>query len=146
VRSLNPDLSVAEVVRLVKQTARRRTAWEPELGWGIVDAGAALETARRMDRTAPTSRVRAISRTGRHVTVRWSGRDLAPAGLLPSGIARYELWRSVDGGRARRVAVTARTLRRIRAAAGHRHEFFTVAVDAAGNREPFPRGPDLALR
>ncbi len=147
VRSLNPDLSVPEVIRLIKQTARRRAAeWEPELGWGIVDAGAALEAARRIDRRPPTSRVRAISREGRHVVVSWSGRDAAASRLLASGVARYELWRSIDGGRARRVAVTARTTRRVRAARGRRHEFFTVAVDAAGNREPFPRAPDLALR
>ena len=147
VRTLNPDLSAQEVVRLIKQTARRRdTDWERELGWGIVDAGAALEAARRIDRRAPTSQVQAISRRGRHVVVSWSGRDAAPPRLLPSGFARYELWRSADGGRPRRVAVTARTTRRVRAVRGRRHEFFTVAVDAAGNREPMPPAPDLVLR
>ena len=147
VRDLNPDLSVQEVVRLIKQTARRAgEEWEPELGWGIVDAGAALEAARRIDRRAPVSRVRAISRRGRYLTVTWSGRDGAPPRLLPSGVVRYELWRSVDGGRARRVAITSRTTRRVTAPRGRRHEFFTVAVDAAGNREPIPRAPDLALR
>lgn len=147
VRSLNPDLTVYEVVRLLKQTARRGgNGWEPELGWGVLDAGAALEAARRIDRRAPSSRVRAISRSGRTLLVRWSARDVAPKGMLPSGIVRYELWRSSDGGRARRVAVTGKTQRRVRAPRGQRHEFFTIAVDAAGNREPVPRVPDLALR
>ena len=147
VRSLNPDLSVHEVVRLVKQTARRaEDGWEPELGWGVIDAAAALEAARRIDRRAPASRVRAISRSGRSVTIRWTGRDVAPPRLLPSGIVRYELWRSIEGARARRVAVTARTSFRVRAPRGRRHEFFTIAVDAAGNREPVPRAADLALR
>ena len=48
VRELNPDLSAAEVVRLLKETARRPPArgWAPELGWGIVDARAAVAAAR----------------------------------------------------------------------------------------------------
>ena len=38
----------AEIVRLLKQTARRPagTGWTPDLGWGILDAGAALALAR----------------------------------------------------------------------------------------------------
>lgn len=144
VRTLNPDLSGIDVVRLIKQTARRRGAgWEPELGWGIADAAAATEAARRIDRRAPASQVRSVARRGRHLIVRWSGRDAAPGRLLPSGIARYELWRAVDGGRAKRLLTTSRTRRRIRAAGRERTELFTIAVDAAGNREPRPAVPDL---
>lgn len=146
VRSLNPDLGVLEVVRLIKQTARRPVArWEPELGWGIVDATAAVAAARQIDRRPPVSRVRAIARVGRSLVVHWAGRDSAPPRLVPSGIARYELWRSIDGRPARRVAVTSRTARRVRGTSGRRHDFFTIAVDAAGNREPVPQQPDLSL-
>jgi subtilisin family serine protease len=145
-RVLNPDLTGPDVIRLIKQTARRsHTDWEPELGWGIIDAGAAVEAARRVDRRPPASRVRSLGRNGDWVTVRWAGRDQAPAKLIPSGVTRYELWRSVDGGRACRVANTSRTSRRLRARGRHDFEFFTVAVDAAGNREPLPGQPDLSL-
>ncbi len=146
VRSLNPDLTVQEVVRLLKETASRPSAeWDPELGWGIVDGGAAVEAARRIDRRAPTSRVRLITRKGRMLTIRWAGRDVAPPRMLPSGVDRYELWRVLDGGKPRRIALTRRTSRRVRIARGSRYEFFTVAVDAAGNREPAPSMSDLTV-
>ena len=59
VRHLNPDMPAAEIVRLLKQTARRPagTGWTPELGWGILDAGAAL--ARRRPAARRGVRVRA---------------------------------------------------------------------------------------
>jgi subtilisin family serine protease len=146
VRTLNPDLDVLDVIRLLKSTARRPGPdWDPELGWGIVDASAAVQAARRIDRRSPASQVRSIRRSGRWLTVRWTGRDAAPGRLLPSGVARYELYRSVDGGRARRIAVTPRTSRRMRVPAGHRYDFFTVAVDGAGNREPVPGTPDATI-
>ena len=148
VRTLNPDLSSAEVVRLLKSTARRPDAgWSPELGWGIVDAAAALATARTLDRRAPTSRLRGPRRTRRRsVRLRWSGRDEAPAGVAASGVAAYELWRAVGRRRAVRVARTARRSRRVRVRPGRRYEFFTVAVDRAGNREQRPDRADARVR
>ena len=58
VRHLNPDMPAAEIVRLLKQTARRPpgTGWTPDLGWGILDAGAAL--ALRPDDRPPRRRSR----------------------------------------------------------------------------------------
>src|SRR5204863_2266004 len=54
IRRLNPDLSAADVVRLLKQTARQPGSsghfWTATLGWGILDGGAAVEVARRIDR------------------------------------------------------------------------------------------------
>ena len=48
VRHLNPDLTAAEVIELIKRTARRAGGggWNTELGWGILDAGAAIAAAR----------------------------------------------------------------------------------------------------
>jgi subtilisin family serine protease len=146
VRDLNPDLGVLDVVRLLKETARRPAAgWSPELGWGIIDASAAVEAARRIDRRAPASRARVTRRGNRSLSLRWSGRDSAPARLLPSGIVRYELWRAVDGGRPTRIATTPRSTRRVRVTPGRKYRFFTIAVDAAGNREPAPAEADLTL-
>jgi serine protease len=79
------------------------------------------------------------------VAVRWSGRDVPRAGVEMSGIARYELWRSIDGRRARRLLTTRRTSRRVAVRAGTRYGFFTVAVDRAGNRERRPTRPDARL-
>jgi subtilisin family serine protease len=111
VRALNPDLTAADAIRLLKQSARRPpgTGWEPALGWGILDAGAALEGARTLDRRAPVSRLGGPRRprTARPLLRVITRRDDAPPRVVPSGVARVELWRSVDGRRARRIA-TAR--------------------------------------
>lgn len=148
VRTLNPDLSSAEVVRVLKSTARRsEPGWSRELGWGIVDAAAALATARTLDRRAPTSRLRGPRRTRRQsLRLRWSGRDDAPAGVAASGVAAYELWRAVGRRRAVRVARTTRRSRRVRVRPGRRYAFFTVAVDRAGNREARPDHADVTVR
>jgi len=77
--------------------------------------------------------------------VRWSGSDKAPAGVRSSGISRYELWRSTDGGRFRRLLKTTRTSRRVTLRAGARYAFYTVAIDHAGNRERAPKRPDAVI-
>jgi serine protease len=145
-RDLNPDLSAAEVVRLLKETARG-DGWDPELGWGILDAGAAVDAARRIDRTPPASRAYAAGRARRGtVLLRWRGADRAPAGLVASGVARYDVYRAIGRARPRRVfTTTTATRRRLRVPAGRSVSFFTVAVDRAGNREPLPRRPDVRV-
>ena len=149
IRHLNPDLGVAEIVRLIKETARRPagTGWNAELGWGILDAGAALVRAAATDRRAPASRVAKLAaRTGKpRITVRWKGADTSPAGVRASGISRYELWRSTDGGRFRRLYTTTRTSRRVTLRRGARSAFYTVAIDHAGNRERAPKQPDARV-
>ena len=149
VRDLNPDLPGAEVVRLLKETARRPagTGWSPELGWGIVDGAAALRRAAQLDRTAPKSRLRAPSRIRRRtLTLRWRGSDESPPNVVSSGIARYQVWRSVDGLAPVKLTVTPRTSYRLRVRRGRRYAFFTVAVDQAGNREAPPRRADARVR
>jgi subtilisin family serine protease len=149
VRGLNPDLDAEAVVRLLKEQASRPpgVGWTPDLGWGILDAGAAVRMASETDRRPPVSRVEpmpARADPGR-VTVRWSGRDRAPRGVKRAGLRRYELWVSIDGGRAQRVLRTggARTKDyRFILRAGHTYAFSTTAIDRAGNREDRPRRPD----
>jgi serine protease len=147
-RHLNPDLTAAEIVRLIKQSARRPTGvWTGELGWGILDAGAALTRAASIDRRAPTSRVRRLpARTAeRAITVRWTAADKAPAGVRASGITRFELWRATDGGPFRRLYSTTRTARRVTLRRGGRYRFYSVAIDHAGNREPAPEQADTRI-
>jgi subtilisin family serine protease len=148
VRDLNPDLSLRETLRLIKQTARRSSpGWTPDLGWGIVDGGAAVNAARAIDATAPASRLRIARRGagGRRVTLTVRGADRGPQGVVRSGVARYEVFRVTPGGRPRRVAGTTGgpvTVAVPRAGTG----FYSVAVDRAGNRETRPARPDVRVR
>ena len=147
-RKLNPDATVSDVVRLLKQTARRPAGtWTDQLGWGMLDAGAAVDAIARVDRRAPSSRARAVKRTrARRFRVRFSGTDPKPAGVRASGVAAFELWRSTNGGRFRRISRTRRKSVFVRGAPGRRYGFFTVAVDRAGNRERRPSRADVTVR
>jgi serine protease len=151
IRSLNPDLSAADVIRLLKQTARQPGStghfWTTTLGWGILDGGAAADAARRIDRRAPTSKLRAPKVVrGTHFTLRWSGRDTAPSGLTPSGVRSFDVWAARDRHPYHRIARTSKTKLRFRGRRGSRYQFFTVAIDRAGNREPRHRRPDATTR
>jgi hypothetical protein len=151
VRRLNPDLSAAEIIRLIKQTARRPagTGWNPDLGWGILDAGAAVAAAREIDRRPPVSKI--LSQPARThqpvVRLRWRGADQAPPKVRRAGIARFELWRSIDGGPPRRIFTTTRGLTKaVAVTPGSTYGFFTIAVDRAGNREAAPTQPDVRVK
>jgi len=148
-RRLNPDASAREVVRFLKQTARRPAGgWTPELGWGILDAGAALEAVSGLDRRAPVSRARAVRSTrARRFRVRWSASDPAPPGVRAAGVRVVELWRSLNGRAYRRIGRYARARSRlVRGTPGRRYRFQTVAIDAAGNREARGRAADVTVR
>jgi serine protease len=148
IRRLNPDLTAGAIVRLVKETARRPAGvWTGDVGWGILDAGAALKRATTIDRHAPTSRVeRLTARTSRAtVTVHWSGGDRAPKGVRASGVSRYELWRATDGGRFKRLLTTRSTSRHVALRRGATYRFYTLAVDHAGNREAAPKQADARI-
>jgi serine protease len=149
VRHLNPDLTASEVIQTIKRTARRAggTGWNAELGWGILDAGAAIAAARTEDRRPPLSRL-TISRHLRKgkLTLRLTGGDTAPAGLVASGLARFEVWRSLNGHGARRLLKTRSRKVRIRARHGSRYAFYSIAVDKAGNRESPPGRADARFR
>jgi subtilisin family serine protease len=147
-RHLNPDLPPADVVRILKETARRPTgtAWAPELGWGILDAGAALAAARSVDAHAPRSQLLRPKVTGRSILLRWRGSDDAVAGVVASGIDHFEVWRRAGSGTARRIANRAAHSLRLRGKRGQRYGFYTIAVDHAGNREAPPVKADASVR
>jgi len=149
VRHLNPDMPAREIVRLLKQTARRPpgVGWTPDLGWGILDAGAALALARTIDRRPPVSKIRRMARRTHHtrLTLRWRGGDRPRAGVFESGLQGVELWRSLDGRKARRLLSTRKRAIRVSVRRGHRYRFFTVGVDRAENREPPPKTADVSL-
>jgi serine protease len=147
IAALNPHLTMSEKLGIVKDTARRAAGWTPDLGWGILDAGRAVEAARRVDRLAPSSRVRVTKRRGRRVRLAFRTSDPgAQRGLLPSGVTRIELF----GGRGGRPAKRLRRYRARRAVVIRlrpgRWRLYTRAADAAGNVEPRPRRPDARFR
>jgi subtilisin family serine protease len=150
VRHFNSDLSAADVIRLLKETATRPagTGWTPDLGWGIVNAGAALSAARTIDRRPASSQLRGPKRvrTARSIALRWNGSDTAPAGLVASGVDHYEIYRSTNRRAYRRIKTTPATRMKLRVHGGSHYRFYSIAVDRAGNREPVPARPDLSTR
>jgi serine protease len=147
-RHLNPDLPPADIVRILKQTAKRPApvTWTPELGWGILDAGSALAAARSVDAHPPTSQLQRPKVTGRSIQLRWRGEDDAVAGVVASGVSRYEIWRSTPGHKARKIVTTRAHSMRLRGKRGSLYRFFTIAIDNAGNRELPPTKADASVR
>ena len=147
VRHLNPDMPAVEIVRLLKQTARRPpgTGWTPDLGWGILDAGAALALARTIDRRPPFSKIRRMGRRTHRtrLTLRWRGGDQPRAGVFEAGLSGVELWRALDGRKPRKLLSTRKRAIAVKLLRGHRYQFFTIGVDKAGNRELAPRIADV---
>jgi hypothetical protein len=137
-RVLNPYASLTDVLRTIKRSARRpgQAGWSANLGWGILDADAALEAIRRVDRLAPVSRLEAppVSRQ-RSFVLTWTAHDQKRPQLIASGIAYFKLYVSVNGARRRLVARTGRHRFRFTGRPGHRYRFFLFAVDHAGNRQ-----------
>jgi serine protease len=150
VRKLNPDLTAADVISVLKETATRPpgAGWSPDLGWGILNAGAAVAQAKTIDRRAPVSRLRAPAATHkRSFTLRWTGTDTAPPGIVASGIDHFDVFRLArGGGRSVRIARTAKLSLRVKGRPGNRYSFFTRAVDRAGNEEATPARPDAVVR
>jgi serine protease len=153
VGALNPALSAGEKMRVIKQTARRSGGWNANLGWGIIDAGRAVDAARRIDRYPPVSKARAKPRArvprGRRraaVRIRWSRADPSRhAGLLPSGVRWVDLYAKRGHGRDR--AVRRRSRRRsalLRLTPGV-YRLYTRATDRAGNRERRSRRADMRV-
>ncbi|CAB4957469.1 unannotated protein [freshwater metagenome] len=133
-RGANPALGSTAIARILKATARRGGGWTSALGWGVVDARAAVDTARRVDLRAPSATFGTTPGDVRTPTVElsWRGTDRSPAPLVPSGLRTVELWRSVDGGRfalverGRRGATVEVPRGTVR--------YVLRAVDRAGNR------------
>lgn len=149
-RELNPDATAADIRRALKESASRPagSGWSPELGWGVIDAAAALNAVRAIDRRPPESKLsgRTRVRRARSVTLKWTGVDNAPRTLQPSGVGVYEVYRSANRRAYRRIKRTRRASVKLDVKPGSLYRFYTVAVDKAGNREAPPSKPDLSMR
>jgi serine protease len=140
-RQLNPFATLTDLLTTLKRTAQRPhgAGWSPDLGWGILDAAAALNAIIRVDRLPPVSTL-VVARVvrGDVFVLHWTGHDTSYPGLIASGIAYYDIYARTNGGRAKLLAQTDRHWLRFRAQPGSRYTFFAVAVDRAGNREQHP--------
>ena len=137
-RRLNPEATLADVLTALKRSATRPpgAGWTSDVGWGVLNADAALETIRRVDRLAPVSTLSAPRLAShRRFIVRWSGQDQRRPELIPSGIVRYEIYVKTNGSRPRLLVKTLRHSLTVRGRSGARYVFFCVAVDRAGNRQ-----------
>ena len=141
-RHLNPGLSASDIITLIKQTARRPagSGWNQDLGWGILDGGAALDAARHIDRDPPQAQLAPIPKRTRRgkLTLRWTATDPAPPGVIAPGIDHFEIWRAYDRRPPALLATTAQTSLLVHLHGGHRYGFFVRAVDRAGLHQPAP--------
>lgn len=150
VANLNPFLSLRDKLTVIKRSARRSEGWTPELGWGIVDAGKAVDAARRVDRLAPVSRARAsrsvrVRRGRRAVKVRVRFARSDPRGrpaLIASHYRSTDLYLRRGGGRYRRVRRAARGTSVLLTLKPGTYRVYSRGRDKAGNVEAAPRKAD----
>ncbi len=92
------------------------------------------------DLVPPTSQVSALPQESRETfPVSWSGMDQPGDGA----VARYDVFVSVDGGVFLPwLSSTTETAATYTGVLGRSYAFASVAIDAAGNREPWPGAPD----
>jgi len=140
-RELNPFATLADVLKTLKLTAQRPagSGFGGDLGWGILNAGAALEVIRSVDRLPPVSKLRAprVSHR-RNIQLRWSGHDQQWPQLIASGIAKFKVYLRLGRHRSRLLVTTKRHKFTFHGKPGQNYAFYVVAIDKAGNREQKP--------
>lgn len=150
VRGANPRLSNISVIRVLKETALRTRGWTNDLGWGIVNAGAAVREALSLaaDTVPPKTRPRGGRRrqSGRRFTLRWRARDSAAAGIRAAGLEAYRVYARSGRGVYHLELVTRSRSARFVGKRGRRYSFYIQARDRAGNVEPPPRSADFVIR
>jgi serine protease len=151
VRSANPRLSNISVIRVLKKTAVRTRGWTNDVGWGILNAGAAVREAVALaaDTLPPKTIRRGVRKrqSGRRFTLRWRGRDSAGAGVAAAGVESYRVYARIGRrGRYRFEATTRARSARFTGRRGKRYSFYIQARDRAGNLEPPPRAADFVIR
>ncbi len=150
VRAANPRLGNLSVIRLMKKTAIRTRGWTNDLGWGIVNAGAAVRAALALaqDTIPPTAAPRGVRkrRSGRKFRLRWRGEDTATPGIAPAGIESYRVYARKGNGRYRFEIATRGNSVRFTGKRGSRYSFYIQAKDRAGNVEAPPTTADFVIR
>ncbi|HEX4110482.1 MAG TPA: S8 family serine peptidase [Solirubrobacteraceae bacterium] len=142
VRAVNPGLSAIQIVRILKETAQRPpgVAWTPDLGWGIVNAGLAVEAGESIDTTPPVASevVAPKHTTATTITLHWVGADPSHPPQITSGIAYYKVYRGLDNGIAQQIATASSSSLVVHVRPGHLYGWYVLAVDKAGNKQAHP--------
>jgi subtilisin family serine protease len=156
IRAARPGIAASKLARLVKLTASGCGSYGEGLGWGRINAGAALGAALDRDLDPPGSRVRSARAQRRaraaaprrvRVKLRLKRFDTACSKELPrAGVKSVTVFASVGRRPYKRLRKTRRKSIVFRARPGKRYRFYTVAVDRGGNRETAPSRPDAKLR
>lgn len=116
----NPNLTAQEVATIIEETASGRGAWNQELGYGVVDAAAAVARAAG---TAPPSVQLIGTRVGRRVSLAWAA----------SGAGAYRLSVAQNGGSERVLMdATTSTSASFSLAPGATYAFRVSVLDQAG--------------
>jgi subtilisin family serine protease len=114
----NPSLGPRDVALILKQTATGHGAWNPELGFGVIDVASAVARAAGTAQAVQLSAVR----QGLRVRLSWG-----------SGVAAsFRLAVSTDGRPARTVLEGPRESTTFGVARGHVYVFTVAALDADG--------------
>jgi serine protease len=148
-RSVKPNMSAPQVVRLIKLTASNCGTYGTNgLGWGLIRADQAVAAALGRDIDPPGSQVLSAKRAGRGiVNLRLKRSDMSCSKELPlSGVKSTSVFASANGGPFRRIGKTKKRKLHFRGKPGRRYRFYSVAVDKAGNRESPPSTPDVHMR
>jgi subtilisin family serine protease len=123
VMAANPLLRATEVATIVKGTASNHGAWNPETGFGLLDAAAAVSAARGTTGLAVTG-----TRSPGHVKVQWYSSDAT----------HYRVVLRVDKAAGRvLLAHTTATSISVRVRHGHRYAFAVTALN--GGNQPVAR-------
>lgn len=116
--AVNPSLTAQQVGQILKETASGAGQWSPELGFGVVDAAAAVARAQ----AGAPGVLLSGNRVNTKVRLNWSG-----------DAVRYSLSYSTDSGDMTPVlAQTVHTSTTMRLARGHSYAFSVSALDASG--------------
>jgi hypothetical protein len=79
----NPQLTAAQVAQVLKQTAANHGSWNPDTGYGVVDAAAAVQAAERTAGTRSTSSAPAPARLALRLS---AARGQAPLDLTVEAV------------------------------------------------------------
>ncbi len=114
----NPFLSAADVAAILKSSASGHGAWNPQLGFGVLDVAAAVALAT----SKPGIHVSGV-RVGRRARLAWTATTAGP----------FRVSESVDGRRSKvLLASTAHTSASFSVRPRHRYRFTIAALDATG--------------
>src|SRR4051812_4294752 len=114
----NPSLTAQQVAEILKETAAGGGRWTAELGWGVIDAAAAVARAQQGRAGVLLSGLRDRSR----VRLNWSGDGFA-----------YTLNETTDGHASRALlSSTQLTTMSLPLTRGHTYSFTVSALDSTG--------------